>query len=105
MRTVEFRTLLDGKNALRVRFVIDQGVVTKFVTQLECRYNDHWVAIVRYDTAHGFAHCDRMHPYEPTTKVRLETEIYGEALTFALDDLTENWRRYRLRYEQWLKKN
>ena len=104
MREVEFRRLLDDRNALRARFILDQGNVEKFVVQLEARYNDHWSAIIRYDTAHGFAHCDMMHPYDPATKQRMATNDYNEALTFAMQDLTENWRMYRRRYEKWLQK-
>ncbi|GEM_PF-4027383 len=36
MRIVEFRNLLDEKNALRVEF--DQGKAANFVVQLECRF-------------------------------------------------------------------
>ena len=35
MRTVEFRRLLNDGNALRVRFELEQGLVTKFVVQLD----------------------------------------------------------------------
>jgi hypothetical protein len=28
----------------------------------------------------------------------------NQALTFAIDELAENWRAYRQRYELWLKK-
>lgn len=103
MRLVEFRRYLDESNALRVRFELQHGRVAGFTVQLECRWdeNDPWVPVVRYDTAHGFAHCDRLHPYEPTAKVEMETRDYNEALTFALRDLWENWTAYRRRYEQW----
>jgi hypothetical protein len=104
MREVEFRRLLDGYNALRIRFTLDQGKVEKFVVQLEARFNEHWVAIIRYDTAHSFAHCDMMHPYDSATKVRMATNDYNEALTFAMQDLTENWRLYRRRDGKWLQK-
>lgn len=104
MREVEFRQLLDEHNALRVRFTLDQGQVEKFAVQLESQFQDHWVAVIRYDTAHGFAHCDMMHPYDSATKVRLNIRDYNEALTFAQQDLTENWRAYRRRYEKWLQK-
>ena len=105
MREVEFRQLLDDRDALRVLFTLDQGKVEKFVVQLEARYTDHWVAIIRYDTAHGFAHCDMMHPYDPATKSRMIITDYNEALTFAMQDLTANWQRYRRRYEKWLQKS
>jgi hypothetical protein len=105
VRTVEFRRLLSGEDALRVRFDLEQGKVTKFVVQLECLFADRWTAVIRYDTAHGFAHCDRLHPYELTTKFRIETSNYNEALTFAVDDLSFHWKDYRERYELWLKRH
>ncbi len=105
MRRVEFRRLLDGDNALRARFELERGRVIKFMVQLECRFGDDagWVSIVRYDTAHGFAHCDKLHPYEAATKIEMATHDYNEALTTAMDDLVNNWRTYRRRYTQWLK--
>ncbi len=102
-RHVEFRRLLGNGNALRVRFIVEQGQVIQFVVQLECLFEGKWAAVVRYDTAHGFAHCDRLHPYEPSTKTRLKTSDYNQALTFAIGDLTANWQEYHERYEQWLK--
>lgn len=56
MRTVEFRRRFDDENAARVRFELDRNRVIEFVVQLECLLNDQWTPIVRYDTAHGFAH-------------------------------------------------
>ena len=103
MRIVEFRHYLDDNNALRVRFELEHGQVLGFAVQLECRFreNDEWAPVVRYDTAHGFAHCDRLHPYEPTAKTEMKTRDYNEALTVALRDLADNWVSYRRRYEEW----
>jgi len=102
VRNVEFRRLLDGDNALRVRFELERGRVLKFVVQLECYFDDEWVPVVRYDTAHDFAHCDRLHPCEATVKTRMDTQDYNEALTVAIQDLVDNWSDYRRRYKEWL---
>ena len=101
MRNVEFRKLLDEDNALRVRFEVDKGRVCQFVVQLECMFDEAWIPVVRYDTAHGFAHCDRLHPYQAAIKTRMITEDYNEALTFAIHDLTSHWQTYRRRYRIW----
>jgi hypothetical protein len=105
MREVQFYHLLDEDNALRVRFELDYGQVLKFVVQLESRFarDEKWVPVVRYDTAHGFAHCDIMHPYSGTVKVKMPTGNYNDALTLAMNDIEENWITYRRRYEQWLR--
>jgi len=94
MRRVEFHRLLNDDNALRVQF------------ELECRFGENraFTPVVRYDTAHGFAHCDRIHPYEKTSKITMATQNYNEALTFAIDDLVKRWGAYRRRFEEWLRK-
>ena len=105
MREVEFHRYLDEENTIRVRFELERGRVLKFAIQLEGRFeeSDEWIPVVRYDTAHGFAHCDRLHPYEETTKTAMATNDYNEALNFAMTDLMNHWSEYRRRYERWLK--
>lgn len=101
MRIVEFRRLLNEDNAIRVRFELAQGKVIKFVVQRECYLSNEWTPVVRYDTAHGFTHCARLHPYQATVKTRMATQDYNEALTFAIRDLADNWSDYRRRYKEW----
>lgn len=104
MRTVEFRRLFDDKNAARVSFELDRDQVVGFVVQLECRFNGDWVPVVRYDTHHGFAHRDVLHPFREPTKTEMPVRDFNEGLTFAIHDLTANWETYRRRYEQWKEK-
>jgi len=102
VRIVEFRRLLDDRNAIRVRFEIDRRRVMRFVVQLECCFRDEWHPVVRYDTAHGFAHRDTLHPSGQIEKTEMPVRDYNDALTSAIKDLTENWEEYRKRYERWL---
>ena len=102
MRTVEFRRLFDEQNAARVWFEIERNRVLRFVVQLECLFDDEWHPVVRYDTVHGFAHRDTIHPAGETDKTEMLVRDYNEALTFAIRDLTRNWEKHRRRYEQWL---
>lgn len=104
MRQVEFRRLLDEFNALRVWFEIEHGLVIGFVVQLECLFEEHnrWKPVVRYDTAHGFAHRDEMHPSGKTVKTPMPDMSYTAALQQSIDDLIKNWRLYRGRYERWI---
>ena len=71
--------------------------------QLECLFGGEWIPVVRYDTAHGFAHMDILHPYDPAQKVSIDTYDNNEALTLAMQDLTINRTKYRRRYQQWLR--
>ncbi len=104
MRTIEFRRLFDDKNAARVWFELERSRVLRFVVQLECRFNDEWSPVVRYDTAHNFAHRDVLHPSGKTDKTEIAIQDYNQALTFAIRDLNDNWDKYRRRYERWLEK-
>ena len=106
MRLVEFHRYLDDDNSLRAEFELERGKVLKFMVQLECRFaeNAEFTAVIRYDTAHGFAHLDRLHLYQRKEKSTIATQDYNEALTFAIDDLVKNWSGYRRRYEEWARR-
>jgi len=43
-------------------FVIEHGVITGFVAQLEVYREGGWHPVIRYDTAHGEAHIDYLNP-------------------------------------------
>ena len=104
MRTVEFRRLLDYDNALRVMFETERGQILRFVVQLECQFveDGEWLPVVRYDTAHGYAHRDIMHPTKEEEKTEMSVQNYNDALTIAMDDIVEKRYDYRRRYEEWL---
>ena len=104
MRIVEFRRLFDDQNAARVDFETERNRVLGFMVQLECLFGEEWHPVVRYDTAHGFAHRDILRPSGETEKSATPVRDYNEALTFAIQDLGANWGNYRQRYEQWLKR-
>ena len=73
------------------------GKVVEFAVQLEVRIRGTWKVVVRYDTAHGFAHTDRYNLRGRSTKARLELSFAG-ALTRAERDIKQNWRIYRERF-------
>ena len=60
--------------------------------------------VVRYDTAHGFAHKDLVNPDGSKEKILLGALDLSEALTFADKDINENWVRYKERYFRRIKK-
>ena len=85
---------------LRVRFYKDKKIILQFVVQYEILLRDEWKAVVRYDTSHGFAHRDLMHPDGSVDKLPLPTLTYAVALMYATQDLKQSWRWYRQRYEE-----
>lgn len=72
----------------------ETGKVRAFTVQLEVFVNDQWREVIRYDSAHGFAHIDRY--YLDGRKVKKELNLkLSEALTLADEDLKENWKAYQ----------
>lgn len=72
--------------------------VIEFMIQLEVYIRGEWRAVVRYDTAHGFAHRDTFHGDGITEKTPLFVGDYNSTLTFAELDLHSNWELYRERF-------
>ena len=68
--------------------------ITAFSVQIEIYWKDCWNVVVRYDTAHGFAHQDLYHPNGRIDKTPLFYHTFNEALDYAEDDLRRNWQRY-----------
>lgn len=69
-----------------------------FTIQLEVSIKGKWYPVIRYDTSHKFAHCDIIHWSGKTEKVAMPTLDFKTALTFADEDLSQNWNIYRERF-------
>ncbi|MDO8141881.1 MAG: hypothetical protein Q6358_10320 [Candidatus Brocadiales bacterium] len=90
----------DQKDRLRVTAFKEKSKIIRFVTQYEAYIKGEWRNIVRYDTAHGFAHKDLIHPNGITYKQPLAFKDFNMALTFAIHDLKVSWKWYRIAYEK-----
>ena len=62
MNQTEYLRYVDTDVRYRVSFGSDRGQIQEFVVQLEVIVQDNWKPAIRFDTAHGFAHCDRYRP-------------------------------------------
>ena len=71
--------------------------IVEFSLQLEVEVQGVWREVIRYDTAHGFAHIDRFNLRGKRRKESLPLE-HAEALTRAERDLKQNWFTYRERF-------
>lgn len=56
-----------------------------------------WRPVIRYDTAHGYAHIDRYDLKGMHEKKRLVI-TFSEALTRAERDIKQNWPIYREKF-------
>lgn len=74
--------------------------IVRFVVQLEVRHprRGTWHPVIRFDTAHGFAHRDWLHADGSVEKTALPVEDYSQALNYAEADLKEQWQVYRNRF-------
>jgi hypothetical protein len=103
----EFLIYLDPETRLcRYRhYHISKGKnIVEFRIQLEILIKDEWFAVVRYDTAHGKAHRDILHPKGRETKDWFEGYTVEEVLTIGQKDILENWLAYRERFVKEMKK-
>lgn len=101
MKTIEYFFYLSStlKDRLRVWVSKEKKKIVEFVVQYEAEFQGGWHPIVRYDTSHGFAHRDLIHPDGTSDKQPLLFESYNLALTYATQELKQNWRRYRRNFE------
>ena len=95
-----YRLSPEEGNRLRVSFERERKAIIRFVVQYEAELAGQWHPVVRYDTAHGFAHRDLLHPDGTIEKQPLPWMSYNTALTYAMQDLKMQWRRYRHAFEE-----
>lgn len=88
----------DGQNRYRHRHILEQDTIVEFTIQYEAWLDGKWYPIVRYDTAHGFAHRDLMRVDGSETKLTFSDWDYAQVLTYGERDLKQNWKMYRQRY-------
>ena len=106
MHEIEYLFYLTAESTERLRVYAqkEKGEILEFVVQYEAIISGEWQSIVRYDTAHGFAHKDIIKADGTTVKQPLFFETYNLAFTFATLDLKANWKQYRDNFEKEIKK-
>ena len=100
MRTIEFISSLDDNdhNRLRVKLITENGILIDILYQYETLIDNQWMAIVRYDCAHGFFHRDVLSPNGDKEKQLIEMDTLKAASKYAEQDLKDRWEWYRERY-------
>ena len=56
--------------------------------------------MVRYDTAHGFAHRDLLNIKGEVIKTPLFNQDFNDSLTFSESDLKTNWESYKRNFTE-----
>jgi hypothetical protein len=98
MKRKTYVFMLSDEDRKRHEHISDKGVIAGFIVQYEILHDGKWLPVVRYDSAHGFAHKDLMRPDGRKEKILIGAMDFNEALTMADKDISENWERYRERF-------
>ena len=85
---------LDLSARMRAWHRVERGRVRAFTVQLEVLLENQWRPVVRYDTAHDFAHQDLYTKGGGQLKTPLGMD-FSQARTFAQKDILMNWQEYR----------
>jgi len=101
--TVQFIRYLSDVDRWRRAHYSKHGKISAFSVQYEAFIEGAWRPVVRYDTAHGFAHRDLLHPDGTQEKTYIASKNYGQALKAAEIDIKQNWQNYRKIFEQEMK--
>jgi hypothetical protein len=90
--------MLTDEDRKRHEHIIEKGKIVEFAVQYEIYHKNKWMPVVRYDTAHGYAHKDLLNPDGTQEKIFIGVADFNDALTVADRDIDENWVRYRERF-------
>ncbi|PIP70207.1 MAG: hypothetical protein COZ31_04460 [Nitrospirae bacterium CG_4_10_14_3_um_filter_44_29] len=104
MKRKIYTFMLSDKDRKRHEHMAEKGKVFGFVVQYEILYDNKWMPVIRYDTAHGYAHKDLTNPDGSSEKIFIGITDFNEALLMADKDINENWGRYKERYFRRIKK-
>jgi len=88
----------DGEDRIRFRFRVEKGKVVDMMIQYECRIEDKWHEVVRYDFAHGFFHRDLISPKGEKIKKLIDIDDMKLAAIYAEEDLKDRWEWYKENY-------
>jgi hypothetical protein len=90
--------VLHDKVRIRCRYSRRGNQVLEYTVQLEIRQDEAWLPIVRYDNAHGFCHCDTIHPDGTQDKLPIYRGDANFNFTWAIKKLRANWQSQRARF-------
>jgi hypothetical protein len=97
-KKVEYIIRIGPSDRYRHLHISERRKIVFFRLQYETKINEIWYPVVRYDTAHGFAHRDILNRKGSVKKTPLFNQDYNDALTFAENDLKSNWEYYKQRF-------
>jgi len=98
IREKSYTALLTGEDRRRYSHARRAGRIVRFTIQYETLVGGRWLAVVRYDCAHGAAHKDVLDIHGREEKHLLGVSDLREAAAIADADIRSNWQRYKQRF-------
>ena len=95
---IEYIIRIGPSDRYRHLHIKERGKILFFRVQYETKIDEIWYSVIRYDTAHGFAHRDLLNFQGDVKKTPLFNQDFNDALTFAENDLKINWELYKNRF-------
>ena len=92
---------IDDISYVAVELKTVRGQVVSFVVRLMFRSPKNETCVVRYDTAHGQAHLDRVNDRGKLIKKEWLLEMgFADALCYAIEDLKLNHETYIIQFQK-----
>lgn len=98
MAEVSYVHYFDLENRIRVNALSERNEITQFTVQLEFFFENRWIPMVRYDTAHLFFHRDLYRADGKVEKTPLYFENLNLAFTYAVTEIKKNWKKFAENY-------
>lgn len=93
-----FEIAIDDDVRIIVVFYREKKRITDFAVILEAKgamlnmETDEWTQVLRFDTAHGYPHMDKLNKYgDKKSTIKFDYLSNEEALSMAVDFLKENY--------------
>jgi hypothetical protein len=83
---------------IRCRFKRQGKQLLEYTVQLELQHENAWQPAVRYDNAHGFCHCDTIHPDGTQDKKPIHRGDANANFTWAIKEIRASWQSQRARF-------
>jgi hypothetical protein len=97
MKIAEKLELLSETDNIYIRIVTDHGMITDFVIAQVSEFGEEKCQVVRYDTAHGYAHKDCLYLSEKVKEL-LPDRPFDELFEMCVREVKSEWKNYRSQY-------
>ncbi len=97
MKIVEKFEPLSETDGIYTKLVIDHGMVIDFVVAQISEFGEQKFQVVRYDTAHGYAHKDCLY-LSGMVKELLPDRPFDDLYGMCIKEIKSEWRNYQSQY-------